>query len=137
MLMNEILKSFSFKSIQETARIIKSFLKKEYSVDDFIEFAKKEKEDLITEDMEERINSLGEVENIPLTEKTKKEIQKEHGTKVSFLKPGELELMTGVLCSKCGSEVYTTAVCCSNPLKLQGFLRKTICSSCGIENGQK
>ena len=106
--------------------------------------------------MEEQIDSSGKVTNIPLTEKTKKEIQEQYESipepekpksvkpkptpkprKHLFIQPGELVKMEGVICSKCGSELFTTAVCCSNPLKAQGFLRKTICEKCGIEFGQK
>ena len=140
-LMKKILEAFAHKTIQEFARILKTFSKKGFTVDDFIEYAKKEKEEFAKDVFEmQKVEENGvKVKKMVATRKSTLEDRKpkENPEQKKFIVPGELELMTGVLCSKCGSDVYTTAVCCSNPLKLQGFLRKTICSSCGIENGQK
>ena len=65
----------------------------------------------------------------------KKPVGKTRSAGNKFIVPGQLELMSGVVCSKCQGKLYITATCCSHPLKAQGFLRKGICRECGNEFG--
>ena len=120
-LMKKILEGFGYGIIQDCFGLLKTLEKKDFSNEDFLNFVEKYRKQ----------------ESAVLEKQIEKNKPKIKENKSKFIVPGELVKMKGVVCSKCGSEVYTTAVCCSNPLKLQGFLRKTICSSCGLETGQK
>lgn len=124
--MEQIIEGYGFGIIQDCDGLFQTLKKKGFSLDDFLVFVEE-----IKKKKGEEIDKF--VEKI----KPKEEPKVDQEVKHKFMVPGELEIMKGVLCSKCKSEVYTTVVCCSNPLKKQGFLRKTICSSCGAENGQR
>lgn len=120
------MEAYGYGIIQNCDGLFQSLEKEGFGVNDFLTYAKDLKNKKIDEFKKKEIDE----------KKVKKQIKKSI-VKSKFLVPGELEIMKGIVCSKCGNEVYTTVVCCSNPLKAQGFLRKTICSSCGLETGQK
>lgn len=126
----KILEAFAYKTIQEFARIIKVLYKEGHSVDDFIEYAKKEKEEAAKDIFEisyKRENKKN-VQQVKAVEKSKPQ-------KNIFLKSGDIELMKGVLCEKCQGVVYIEGICPSNPLVRQGFVRRGICGVCGHEFG--
>ena len=91
-------------------------------------FDKLEKEQLSLVDLKIFIENQ---KKSPQSMPSKKQVKKENKT----LKPGDLLAAGGIVCCKCHGEIYITAVCCSNPLKRQGFTRKGICAECGNEFG--
>ena len=141
--MKKILESFTHKTIQEFARLARKMIIDKNSIEDLVKFAKDKKEEYAKDMFEEipatevfpkTIKAVGKF--VPPKNSPKPKLESEP-VKSKFIIPGELVKMEGVVCSKCGSELFITAVCCSNPLKKKGFLRKTICEKCGIEFGQK
>ena len=122
--MKNLLEPFDYKVIQEFARLSRSFLKEKYSIDDFLDFAKKEKEE-----------ALKDIFEVKFVRKNKKNVMVTKAVGNKYIVPGDLEVMSGVVCSKCQGKLYITATCCSHPLKAQGFLRKGICRECGNEFG--
>jgi hypothetical protein len=136
--MKEILEPFAYKTIQEFARIVRSFSKSGYSMDDFEKFAKKEKEEAAKDFFEERIDGLGTKRMVATRKSTPKDrgklcTGKKKPVKPEFLKPGETILLPGVVCEKCHGEVYIEGLCRNNPLSKQGFVRRGICGNCGAE----
>lgn len=117
--MKYLLNVHGYGLIQDCYGLINGLKKQGFSYDEFLHFVEKAKK-----------------ENLDLSEKkAKKKGQELKETNKIFLKIGEPELMYGVVCSKCKGEVYIEGICCKNSLVKQGFVRKGICGSCGIEFG--
>jgi len=126
--MKKLLEPFAYKTIQEFARILKIIFIKGFSVNEFLEFAKLEKEDALKDFFEIKINPKGK----QVIVSKRKIIESE---KNIFLRSGETEKMNGVVCNKCHGEVYVEALCRHNPLVKQGFVRRGICGNCNAEFG--
>ena len=115
--MKQTLEGYGYGIIQDCFGLLTFMEEKGFSKAEFLKFVEKSK-----------------TENIPPVKKLQPKKQPKP-IKNLFIMPGELEKMSGVVCSKCGGDIFITAVCCSNPLKRQGFLRKGICEKCGNEFG--
>ncbi len=124
--MKKLMEPFGYKTIQEFARIAKLVSTKGFSVNEFLEFAKSEKEEASKDFFEIKINSKGKREIISKRKITESE-------KTRFLRPGETELLPGVVCDKCHGEVFIEGLCRHNPLVKQGFVRRGICGNCNAE----
>ena len=116
LLMEKTLSVYGYKIIQNCFGLLQFLESKGFSQKDFLEFVEKSKK-----------------ENADLSKPAKH--KKVKVTKTKYLMVGETEKMSGVKCSKCGGNIFITPTCCTNPLKAQGFLRKGICGTCGIEFG--
>lgn len=136
--MKQILSAYGYGIVQDCFGLLKTLKDNGLSYDDFLDFVEKSKAES-NPSIKKQIKKELLPKNKPVGKMDKSStVSKENKPKVNktkFLGVGETEKMSGVKCSKCGGNIFITPTCCTNPLKAQGFLRKGICGTCGIEFG--
>ena len=122
----QILAVYGYGIIQDCFGLLKSLRENSFSHADFLEFVEKIK----NQDQEVYKKEIKKIKK----NREQKKVEEPQNSK-PFLKTGEIEKMEGVRCEKCRGEVYIESICSTNPMVKQGYVRKGICGTCGIEFG--